>query len=85
MTVRKALIEDIPSILNLLSQVLMVHHNGRPDIFKPDVTKYTESELRDIIENPLAPVFVADNQGVVVGYAFCISVYKSYRIYYILP
>ena len=71
MTVRKALIEDIPSILDLLSQVLMVHHNGRPDIFKPDVTKYTESELRDIIENPLTPVFVADNQGVVVGYAFC--------------
>lgn len=33
-TVRRARTEDIPSILELLLQVDMVHHNGRPDLFK---------------------------------------------------
>ena len=32
--VRRAEVRDIPAILNLLVQVDMVHHNGRPDLFK---------------------------------------------------
>ena len=62
MTVRKALIEDIPSILDLLSQVLMVHHNGRPDIFKIG-TKYSAQELRILLKDTNRPilVYVDDN------------------------
>ena len=71
MIIRKASIKDIPTILNLLSQVLMVHHNGRPDIFKAGATKYKESELIEVIENPLTPVFVAEENASVIGYAFC--------------
>jgi len=47
-TVRRAEERDIPKISDLLVQVDMVHHNGRPDIFRGPVTKYNESELREI-------------------------------------
>ena len=43
--IRCAQSEDIQSILNLLEQVDMVHHSGRPDLFKGPATKYTKDEL----------------------------------------
>ena len=39
--VRHAETGDIPAILELLVQVDMVHHNGRPDLFKGPATKYS--------------------------------------------
>ena len=70
--VRKATANDIPRILELLVQVDMVHHNGRPDIFKGPATKYNSSELQEIIKNNDTPVFVCVDDDVVVGHAFCI-------------
>ena len=70
--VRRALEKDIPKIMELLIQVDMVHHNGRPDIFKGPATKYTESELEDIIKDDETPVFVYDDGENVLGHAFCI-------------
>ena len=32
--IRLAQEKDIPKIENLLEQILLVHHKGRPDIFK---------------------------------------------------
>lgn len=73
MNIRPANISDIKGINNLLYQVLMVHHKGRPDIFKPNVKKYTDEELIDIIYNDNTPVFVSvDHENNVLGYAFCI-------------
>ena len=73
MTIRKAVSEDIPGILNLLVQVDMVHHNGRPDIFKGPATKYNEAELKGIISSPDTPVFVCvSDDGTVLGHAFCV-------------
>ena len=40
--IRKAEKRDIPSIIELLHQVNMVHHVLRPDLFKPNTTKYDE-------------------------------------------
>ena len=55
----------------------MVHHNGRPDLFKADVKKYTDEELAAIISDDTKPIFVAaDEDGTVMGYAFC--VYQQY-------
>ena len=45
LTVRKAEIKDVPSILKLLIQVDMVHHLGRPDLFKGPATKYSKDEF----------------------------------------
>lgn len=71
--IRKAIKKDIPKIMELLIQVDMVHHNGRPDIFKGPATKYTEIELSDIIYNDKTPVFVSvDENDFVMGYAFCV-------------
>ncbi len=71
--VRRAELKDIPRILELLIQVDMVHHNGRPDIFKGPATKYNEEELRAIIADDKTPVFVCtDEDDVPLGHAFCI-------------
>ena len=58
MIVRRAENKDIQGILKLLIQVDMVHHNGRPDLFKGPATKYNEDELKAIIKNDATPVFV---------------------------
>lgn len=73
MYIRNATKNDIPGLNKLLHQVLMVHHNGRPDLFKAGVTKYTDEELIDIINNPKTPIFVAVGENEeLLGYCFCI-------------
>ena len=72
MIIRRAEIKDIEYIKNLLSQVLEVHHSGRPDLFKGGVRKYTDSEISEIINDNSRPIFVADESGEVLGYAFCV-------------
>lgn len=72
-TIRLAKKQDIPGIHLLLSQVLNVHHQGRPDLFKANARKYTDEELIEIIEDRNRPIFVCVNeQNDVLGYAFCI-------------
>lgn len=72
-SVRRAEPRDIPAILDLLVQVDMVHHNGRPDLFKGPATKYSAEELRAIIADEETPVFVcADERDRVLGHGFCV-------------
>lgn len=71
--IRRAASRDIPRIMDLLVQVCMVHHNGRPDIFKGPATKYTVPELEKILQDDKTPVFVlTDENDVLRGYCFCI-------------
>ena len=73
MKIRRAVNSDINGINELLHQVLMVHHNGRPDLFKPHAKKYTDQELVEIFADAQKPVFVAvDEDEEVMGYAFCL-------------
>lgn len=73
MNIRRAKEKDRNGINKLLHQVLMVHHNGRPDLFKADVKKYTDEELLDIIKDDSRPIFICvDDKENVVGYAFCV-------------
>ena len=75
MIIRRALEKDMPDILKLLSQVLEVHHQGRPDLFKGGVRKYTDSELEELIKDDSKPIFVGvDESERVLGYAFCVFV-----------
>ena len=70
--IRRAEIRDIPAILDLLVQVDMVHHNGRPDLFKGPATKYSGEELEGILTNEETPVFVCtDEKDRVLGHGFC--------------
>lgn len=75
MDIRRAREEDIRGIDNLLCQVLTVHHNGRPDLFKANAKKYTDEELVEIMKDEKRPIFVADDgAGGILGYAFCVFV-----------
>ncbi len=59
--------------MELLFQVNLIHHNGRPDLFKYGTAKYDENQLKEIFANESTPVFVAtDEEDEVLGYAFCI-------------
>lgn len=73
MIIRRAEKTDIDAINKLLYEVLMIHHNGRPDLFKANVKKYSDKELAVIIEDESKPIFVAvDEAENVLGYAFCL-------------
>ena len=64
---------DIPRILELLTQVNMVHHRGRPDLFKGPTTKYSADELKTLLQDRRRPVFVyRDADSRMLGYAFCV-------------
>lgn len=70
--VRRAKESDIEMINKLLYQVLTVHSNIRPDLFKPGTKKYSDDELRQMIAYDDKPIFVAEKDGIVLGYAFCV-------------
>lgn len=73
MNIRRATAQDMDGINNLLLQVCLVHHKGRPDLFKYGAKKYTDEELLSIILDDKRPIFVAvDETQQVLGYAFCI-------------
>ncbi|MDE6891921.1 MAG: GNAT family N-acetyltransferase [Lachnospiraceae bacterium] len=73
MEIRRATEQDMDGINSLLWQVCLVHHRGRPDLFKYGAKKYTDDQLRDLIHNDSRPIFTAvDGDGKVLGYAFCI-------------
>lgn len=73
MEIRRALTKDMDGINELLMQVCLVHHKGRPDLFKYGAKKYTDEELQDILQDDSRPVFVAlDENEKVLGYAFCV-------------
>lgn len=72
MIIRRASEKDTEGIDKLLRQVLDVHHQGRPDLFKANAKKYTDAQLSEILSNDQTPIFVAvDEQEKVLGYAFC--------------
>ena len=72
-SLRRAREDDLTRIAALLDQVLMVHHNIRPDLFKANCRKYNDREILALIGNDLRPIFVyEDENGVVQGYAMCV-------------
>lgn len=64
--------KDIERMHELLTQVNLVHHKGRPDLFKCG-RKYTDEQLREILRDKKRPIFAAvDENDCLLGYAFCI-------------
>lgn len=73
MEIRRATEKDMAGINSLLMQVCLVHHKGRPDLFKYGAKKYTDDQLRNIIHDDKRPILTAVNEnGDVLGYAFCV-------------
>jgi len=73
MNFRRATEKDLAKVDDLLNQVNLVHHNGRPDLFNIG-RKYTDEQLLVLFKDDTRPIFVAtDENDTVLGYAFCIS------------
>ena len=72
MEIRLAKTEDIPGLLELLRQVGQVHHELRPDIFRDGAQKYDATDLQALLEDSTRPIFVAVEEGGMLGYCFCI-------------
>ena len=72
MNIRFAETRDIPGMIELLMQVGQVHHEIRPDLFRAGAQKYDEAALARLLADPTRPILIADLDGEVAGYAFCI-------------
>lgn len=70
--IRFAKKQDIPTLARLLYQVHRVHSTIRPDLFRQESRKYSDAQLEDILQDPNKPVLVAEVNGKVGGYAFCV-------------
>ncbi len=71
--IRRAEETDIPGIMALLLQVNLVHHRGRPDLFRGPATKYDPEALKAILADEKTPVFVStDENGRVLAHCFCV-------------
>lgn len=77
MIIRLAKAADIPGMLELLRQVGDVHHRIRPDIFRAGALKYDEPSLRELLRQEDRPIFIAEQDGAVAGYCFCVR--KDFR------
>ncbi|MBO4326082.1 MAG: GNAT family N-acetyltransferase [Clostridia bacterium] len=84
MDIRRAEKKDIDAIIGLLGQVLEIHAAIRPDIFVSGTTKYSAEELEEMIKNEEKPIYVAaDENGKVIGYAFCQLKERPVREYFV--
>lgn len=72
MDIRFAAERDIPGMIELLKQVGQVHHEIRPDLFRAGAQKYSEAELKALLADPNRPILLAELEGKVAGYVFCI-------------
>ncbi len=77
MEIRFAENQDVPGIIRLLRQVGRVHHEGRPDLFRGNAQKYGASQVLAMVGSSSKPIFVAVEDGKVLGYGFCI--FKEYK------
>jgi len=70
-SIRRATVDDIPALNNLLAQVLSVHHVARPDLFKATGNKFSDEELTALLKDDTKPVFVyVNDEQKVVGHLF---------------
>lgn len=71
MPIRKATTTDIPVLMGFLEQILLVHHQARPDIFKSSGSKYSPEQLEELMAQETTPIFVYENEaGQVLGHLF---------------
>ena len=72
MIICKAEEKHIPGMIELLRQVGQVHHLGRLDLFRAGAQKYNEEDLQQLLQDESRPIFIAEENGQVLGYGFCI-------------
>lgn len=78
--IRPASMADIPALNDLLQEILTVHHEVRPDLFKASGQKFSAQELEELLKNPQKPIFVYELEGQVVGHLFCELVEEDHAV-----
>ena len=81
MKIRKANVNDISRLLDLLSEVLEIHAKLRPDLFISGTTKYSKEDLDLMLKDENKIIFVASIDDYVVGYAMCEIQIPSHNMY----
>ncbi len=70
--IRRAEPKDAPRISALLRQVLEVHAEARPDLFRSGTQKYGEADVLRLLSDPDCVLFTeTDESDRAVGYAIC--------------
>ncbi len=73
MNFRLATEKDAAKIADLLIGIGQLHHSSRPDIYMPNLQKYNESDIKEILKDENTFIFVvADENDCVAAYAFCV-------------
>ncbi|NLD88375.1 MAG: GNAT family N-acetyltransferase [Clostridiales bacterium] len=69
--VRCACPKDGPEVIRLLGQIGKLHSEGRPDIYRDNIRKYSQAEFEAKIKSESEPVLVAvDEDDNVLGHVF---------------
>ncbi|MCL2530674.1 MAG: GNAT family N-acetyltransferase [Oscillospiraceae bacterium] len=66
--IRPAKAEDYHAVARVQQQVAQLHHNWRPDVYCP-AKQYDKTRYEELLVNPDTPIFVAEQDGQVQGYA----------------
>lgn len=77
MEFRLAVSSDAPAIASALRNMLEIHHNGRPDLFREGAKKYDEKAVADMIAEGKDVIYVAACGLTVCAYAICRIEYIS--------
>ncbi len=82
-TIRPAVPEDCARIRPLQKEIADLHHNGRPDLFRPEARYFSEEDFAARLTDPKHTVYIAETEtGEVVGYAFAWMIaYKDHPTY----
>jgi len=67
-TIRPARADDYPAIARMLRQIAQLHHDWRPDVYRP-AQKLDQKRFKSLLKDKNTPILVAEMDGGVIGYA----------------
>ena len=72
MKIRTATIEEAPLIASLGANVQRLHHEKRPDWFKPADETTTVDWYREMVMNPAATIYLAEDANQAIGFVVAV-------------
>jgi len=70
--IRTATIEDAPLLASLGANVQRLHHEKRPDWFKPVDETTTVDWYREMLMNPAAAIYLAEDADEAIGFVIAV-------------
>lgn len=70
--IRRARPGDHLLIRELQQEIAALHYEGRPDLFQKEGRFYSEEEFARLLADPEEFIWIAEEDGSVVGYAFAL-------------